>query len=111
MDLRPRRHERCSNAETAQAMSFPIIAPLVFASSAFVPVATMPTWLQGFAEHQPVSVTVNAARGLLLGTAETSTVIAAIAWSVGIVAVFAPSRCAGTAGPPERVVGQTGVCW
>jgi ABC-2 type transport system permease protein len=79
-----------SNAEAAQAMSFPIIAPLVFASSAFVPVDTMPSWLQGFAEHQPVSVTVNAARGLLLGSADVSTVLAAIAWSVGIIAVFAP---------------------
>lgn len=79
-----------SNAEAAQAMSFPIIAPLVFASSAFVPVDTMPGWLQGFAEHQPVSVTVNAARGLLLGSADATTVLAAIAWSVGIIAVFAP---------------------
>lgn len=79
-----------SNAEAAQAMSFPIIAPLVFASSAFVPVDTMPGWLQGFAEHQPVSVTVDAARGLLLGDADAGTVIAAIAWSIGIIAVFAP---------------------
>jgi ABC-type multidrug transport system permease subunit len=79
-----------SNAEAAQAMSFPIIAPLVFASSAFVPVDTMPSWLQGFAEHQPVSVTVNATRGLLLGSADVATVLAAIAWSVAIIAVFAP---------------------
>ena len=42
--------------ETAQAASFPVLAPLVFASSAFVPVETMPAWLQPFAEHQPVSV-------------------------------------------------------
>ena len=39
-----------TNAETAQAASFPILAPLVFASSAFVVVGTMPGWLQGFAE-------------------------------------------------------------
>ena len=50
------------DAETAQAVSFPILAPLVFASSAFVPVATMPSWLQGWAKNQPVSVVVNAAR-------------------------------------------------
>ena len=49
--------------ETAQAAAFPILAPLVFASSAFVPVSSMPTWLQGFAEHQPVSVTASAVRG------------------------------------------------
>ena len=52
--------------ETAQAASFPVLAPLVFASSAFVPVQSMPGWLQGFAKHQPVSVTVSAVRDLVL---------------------------------------------
>ena len=46
------------DAETAQAVSFPILALLVFASSAFVPVATMPSWLQPWAKNQPVSVVV-----------------------------------------------------
>jgi ABC-2 type transport system permease protein/oleandomycin transport system permease protein len=78
------------NAESAQAMSFPIIAPLVFASSAFVPVDTMPSWLQGFATHQPVSVTVNAIRGLLIGGAEASQIVQSVLWSVGLIAVFAP---------------------
>src|SRR5262249_27658698 len=41
--------------EAAQAASFPVLAPLVFASSAFVPVATMPGWLQGWAKNEPVS--------------------------------------------------------
>ena len=54
--VRDRRARRVRDAETAQAVSFPILAPLVFASSAFVPVATMPGWLQAWAEHQPVSV-------------------------------------------------------
>ena len=57
----------CKDAETAQAVSFPILAPLVFASSAFVPVATMPSWLQGWAKNQPVSVVINAARDLTIG--------------------------------------------
>src|SRR5690242_15988504 len=39
--------------ETAQAASFPILAPLVFASSSFVAVETMPGWLQPFARNQP----------------------------------------------------------
>ena len=43
--------------ESAQAASFPVLAPLVFASGAFVPVSTMPDWLQTFANHQPVSIT------------------------------------------------------
>ena len=50
------------NAETAQVMVFPILFPLLFASSAFVPVATMPGWLQAFAEHQPVTQVVERAR-------------------------------------------------
>ena len=76
--------------ETAQAASFPVLAPLVFASSAFVPVSSMPGWLQAFARHQPVSVTVSAVRDLVLGTPAASDVLQALAWMVGIVAVFAP---------------------
>jgi len=83
--------------ETAQAASFPILAPLVFASSAFVPVSTMPGWLQPWAEHQPVSVVVNAARALTAGpetlepgTSTTQLVVTAVAWIVGIIVVAAP---------------------
>ncbi|MFL5798456.1 MAG: ABC transporter permease [Actinomycetota bacterium] len=76
--------------ETAQAASFPVLAPLVFASSAFVPVQSMPGWLQGFAKHQPVSVTVSAVRDLVLGTPATSDVLQALAWMAGILVVFAP---------------------
>ena len=80
------------NAETAQAMSFPILAPLVFASSAFVAVDTMPGWLQGFATYQPVSIAVDAVQSLMLGGQfhDPGRVVASLAWSVGIVAVFAP---------------------
>jgi hypothetical protein len=80
------------------------MAPLVFASSAFVPVGSMPGWLQPFARNQPVSITIAAMRKLLLGGAVTpqqyavlgitgSTwrlVLTSLAWSAGIVAVFAP---------------------
>lgn len=78
------------NAEAAQAAAFPLIAPLVFASNAFVPVETMPTWLQWWAERQPVSVTVRAVRSLMLDTDPTDYVWASIAWSLGIIAVTAP---------------------
>jgi len=76
--------------ETAQAAVFPVLAPLVFASSAFVPVSSMPGWLQAFAKHQPVSITVTAARDLVLGTPATTDVLQALAWLAGIVLVFAP---------------------
>jgi ABC-2 type transport system permease protein/oleandomycin transport system permease protein len=76
--------------ETAQAAAFPVMAPLVFASSAFVPVDTMPGWLQVFAEHQPVSVTASAVRALVLGGPTASYVLQSLAWSVGLLLVFAP---------------------
>jgi len=76
--------------EAAQAAAFPIMAPLVFASSAFVPVASMPGWLQPFADHQPVSVTTSAARALTLGTPATSYLLQSIAWIAGILLVFVP---------------------
>ena len=76
--------------ETAQAAAFPVMAPLVFASSAFVPVETMPGWLQPFAEHQPVSVTASAVRALVIGGPTTSYVLQSLAWSAAILLVFAP---------------------
>lgn len=78
------------NAEAAQAASFPVMAVLVFASSAFVPVRSMPGWLQAYANHQPVTVTVDAIRALVLGGPTSSKVLTSVAWSIGVVAVFAP---------------------
>lgn len=78
------------NPESAQAAAFPVMAPLVFASSAFVPVASMPGWLQPFAAHQPVSVTASAARALILGTPATSDVLQALGWVAAILLVFVP---------------------
>jgi ABC-2 type transport system permease protein/oleandomycin transport system permease protein len=76
--------------ETAQAAAFPVLAPLVFASSAFVPVSSMPGWLQAFAVHQPVSVTASAVRALMIGGPTTSLVLQSLAWCGGILLVFAP---------------------
>jgi ABC transporter DrrB family efflux protein len=77
------------NAEAAQAAAFPVMGVLVFASSAFVPTATMPSPLRAFADHQPVSDTVSAVRALLTGRPTATVVLAALAWIVGIIAVFA----------------------
>jgi len=78
------------NAEAAQAAAFPLMALLVFASNSFVSTKTMPGPLRAYANHQPVSATVNAVRALVLGGPTLSKVLVAIAWAVGIVAVFAP---------------------
>lgn len=79
-----------SGAETAQAASFPIMMILVFASSAFVPTDSMPGWLQGWADNQPVSVTVDAVRALVLGGPWGTDALISLAWSAGILVVFVP---------------------
>lgn len=78
------------NAESAQAASFPLLFPMVFASSAFVPTATMPGPLRAFAEHQPVTAVVDAVRALVLGGPTTGPVLTSVAWSLAILAVAAP---------------------
>lgn len=80
------------NAETAQLMAFPLLFPLTFASSAFVPVQTMPSWLRGFATHQPISVTIDAARSLMVGGALHSGDAwwQSLVWAAGILIVLAP---------------------
>lgn len=79
-----------ANAEAAQAMGFPILAILVFASTAFVPIEGMPGWLQAYNRFQPVSVTVAAVRGLTLGDVGAGQVLAALAWALALVIFFAP---------------------
>lgn len=79
-----------SSVEAAQSGGFIWVFPLVFASSAFAPVESMPGWLQPFAENQPVSVVVSAVRALFIGGPLAGDVIASLAWSVGIIAVFGP---------------------
>lgn len=76
--------------ETAQAAAFPVLAPLVFASSAFVPIETMPDFLEAFARYQPVSVTITAIRNLTLGLPAGNDVLGALAWFAGLLLVFIP---------------------
>jgi ABC-2 type transport system permease protein len=79
-----------SNGEAAQAALFPLVFPLVFASSAFVDTSFMPGWLQAFANYQPVTVTIDAARNLVLDQPIGWSVVGSIAWSLGLIAVFGP---------------------
>jgi ABC transporter DrrB family efflux protein len=83
------------NPEAAQSAVFLPVFPLVFASSVFVPTETMPGWLQAFADNQPITVTVNALRGLMLGGdaidgSVAAQVLLALGWSALIMAIFAP---------------------
>jgi ABC-2 type transport system permease protein len=85
------------SAQAAQGFAL-IVFPFTFVSSAYIPVATMPSWLRGFAENQPVTVMVNAVRTLtqghpaeaLLGHPTSYFVVRSVVWSLVLVAVFAP---------------------
>jgi ABC-2 type transport system permease protein/oleandomycin transport system permease protein len=76
--------------ETAQAAAFPVLAPLVFASIAFVRAESMAGWLQPFARNQPVSAAVAAVRDLVDGGPTSHDVIVALIWCAALVAVCAP---------------------
>jgi ABC-2 type transport system ATP-binding protein len=77
-------------AEAAQSAGFVVIFPLVFASSVFVPVASMPAWLQTFAKASPVTLTANTARSYALLPGVPSSLGGAAAWIAGLLAVFIP---------------------
>ncbi len=85
------------NAQAAQGMSL-LVFPLTFVSSAYVPVASMPSWMRGVADNQPITVMTNAARALTQGSAVTAHlghsagwfVVASLIWAGALVLVFAP---------------------
>jgi ABC transporter DrrB family efflux protein len=85
------------SVQAAQGFAL-VVFPFTFISSAYIPVATMPSWMQGFAENQPLTVMVNAVRTLsqgspaeaLLGHPAAYFVTRSLLWSVALVAVFAP---------------------
>jgi ABC-2 type transport system permease protein/oleandomycin transport system permease protein len=77
-----------SSPEASNAYGFTILFPLTFISSAFVPVETMPDWLQPVAEYNPFTTMVDAARALFVGTPAGNDVWGAVAWSFAIIAVF-----------------------
>src|SRR3954447_3695588 len=76
--------------ESVQAFGFIWIFPLTFLSSAFVPVESMPGWLQAFANHQPVTYIIDSMRALALGGPIAHNLIIGLIWLAGILAVFAP---------------------
>jgi ABC-2 type transport system permease protein len=83
--------------QAAQSLSF-LVFPLSFVSSAYVPVSTMPGWMQGFANHQPMTPMINTVRILtggpqaqaLLGHGLSYYLVPALLWTAGLVLVFAP---------------------
>lgn len=78
------------SVEATQAAMTPLLFPITFASSAFVPTATMPSWLASFAEHQPFTVVTDAVRGLLVTGAPDGDPWLAVLWSAAVIAIAAP---------------------
>ena len=78
-----------STSEAANSLGFMLVFPLTFVSSAFVPPETMPDTLKWFAEVNPFTVVVDEMRELWVGKSGGS-LWQAVAWSLGIIAVFAP---------------------
>jgi ABC-2 type transport system permease protein len=70
--------------EAAGGFTF-LMAFLPYPSSAFVPIDTMPTWIHGIAENQPVTPAIESIRGLLLGTPVGNSPWLAAAWCGGIL--------------------------
>ena len=77
-----------SSPEAANGVGFTLIFPITFISSAFVPVESMPAGLRDFAEHNPITLMVDAMRALWLGAPAGNAVWGALAWSLGLTAVF-----------------------
>jgi ABC transporter DrrB family efflux protein len=83
--------------QAAQGLSF-LVFPLSFVSSAYVPVSTMPGWMQGFANNQPMTLMCNTVRLLtggpaaqeLLGHPTSYYLWPSLAWTAGIILLFAP---------------------
>jgi len=78
------------DVESAQTAGFIWVFPLTFASSVFVPLRTLPGWLQSFARVNPITNTANALRALTLGGPTTRPVLYTLLWIVGILVVFMP---------------------
>jgi ABC-type multidrug transport system permease subunit len=79
--------------ESVQAFGLIWLFPLTFVSSAFVPIPSMPGWLQAFANHQPVTQVVDAMRALALGGPQyplEPSLWQSFAWLAGIFIVFIP---------------------
>ncbi|MFC6020308.1 ABC transporter permease [Plantactinospora solaniradicis] len=73
-----------------QGTVFLVAFPLTFASNIFVPAGTLPGWLRGWVEVNPVSQLADTARGLMIGGPVAGPLWPTLAWIAGIVLVFGP---------------------
>jgi ABC-2 type transport system permease protein len=86
-----------SSGQGAQGLSM-LAYPVMFVSSAYVRVSTLPSWMRPVADHQPITIMCNAVRSLALGNpalaglGDTTSywVLPSLVWAAGITLVFAP---------------------
>ncbi len=73
-----------------QGIMFLLVLPLGFASNTYVPAATMPDWMQGFVEHNPITYLVSTVRGLMIGGPVATNLMWTLVWMAGLLVVFVP---------------------
>jgi ABC-2 type transport system permease protein/oleandomycin transport system permease protein len=76
--------------ESVQAFGLIWLFPITFLSSAFVPISTMPGWLQAFANNQPVTYVIDTMRGLALGGPIEANLLKSVACLAAVFVVFVP---------------------
>lgn len=79
---------------TVMTLSWLVLMPLTFASNIFVPVETMPSWLQSFIAVNPVALLVTAMRGILSGTASAHDLLVALIAPAIVFVLLAPTAMA-----------------
>jgi ABC-2 type transport system permease protein len=79
------------SVEGVQWLTFVIVFPLTFASTAFVPGDSMVAFLRPFAQNQPITHVIEAIRALILGTPIGNHGWLAVIWCIGILAVAVPT--------------------
>ena len=78
------------SVEGVQWLTFVLVFPLTFASTAFVPAQGMNRVLKAFAENQPITQVVETVRALILGTSVGNHAWLAAAWCIGVLVVTVP---------------------
>jgi len=78
------------SVQTVETVTTLWLVPLQLGSSLLTPESTMPGWLQAFVSVNPMTLVLDACRGLLGGGPYAASALGALAWIVGIIAVFAP---------------------
>lgn len=71
-------------------VSMMVMFPMTFLSNVFVPIETMPGWLQPIVEQNPISHLVDAVRSLMVGQADGGPILTVLIISAGLIVVFGP---------------------